>query len=143
MPIPGFRDDGYLPIGLHKATEAEIAARFGQATPKRVSLMAQLSRWLALSRSVGVLRFAVDGSFITAKPEPGDVDCVCWLPQDFEQQYEWGKYEAFRLQEDIYRGEPKELYSVFYEYQWQYWIEFYGRTREADARRKGVVEVML
>ena len=30
MPIPAFRPDGYLPEGLHQATEEEVAARFGQ-----------------------------------------------------------------------------------------------------------------
>src|SRR5688572_27925489 len=104
MAIPGFRDDGYLPIGLHKATETEVAAQFGQTTAARVRLMAQLSPWLALSRRVGALRFLVNGSFVSSKAEPQDVDCVCWLPADFEQQYEWGKYEAFRLREDIYRA---------------------------------------
>ncbi len=105
--------------------------------------MAQLSRWLVLCRGVGAVRFFVNGSFVTAKSDPQDVDCVCWLPNDFEQQYEWGKYEAFRLREDIYRGEPKELYPVFDIHQWNDWIEFFGRTREVDQRRKGVVEVQL
>jgi hypothetical protein len=27
--IPGFRDDGYLPQGVHIATEAEVTFRFG------------------------------------------------------------------------------------------------------------------
>lgn len=143
MVIPDFRDDGYLPIGLHKATEAEVAARFGQTTTKRISLMTRLSRWLELSRGVGALRFLANGSFVTAKPEPQDVDCVCWLPLDFEQQYEWGKYEAFRLREDIYRGEPKEIYPVFDVHQWNHWIEFFGRTREVDGRGKGLIEITL
>lgn len=143
MAIPDFRDDGYLPIGLHKATEAETAARLGQPTLQRRKLMAQLSRWLELCRAVGARRFLVNGSFATAKSEPNDIDCVCWLPMDFEQQYEWGKYEAFRLREDIYRGEPKEIYPVFDDHQWNDWVEFFGRTRELDGRRKGIIEVSL
>jgi hypothetical protein len=143
MAIPDFRDDGYLPLGLHRASEVDVEARFGRTTGQRTKLMAQLSRWLELCRSIRALRFLVNGSFVTAKPEPKDVDCVCWLPRDFEQQYEWGKYEAFRLREDIYRGEPKEIYPVFDQYQWDVWVEFFGRTREPDGRRKGIVEVSL
>jgi len=143
MAIPGFREDGYLPVGLHKATEIEVAERFAKSSALRMKLMAQLSRWLDLGRKVGVKRFLVDGSFVTAKSDPQDVDCVCWLPKDFEQQYEWGKYEAFRLREDIYRGEPKEIYPVFDDHQWNDWVAFFGRTREVDGRRKGLIEVLL
>src|SRR5438128_9699568 len=32
MPIPAFQADGYLPEGVHMATEEEVTARFGQAT---------------------------------------------------------------------------------------------------------------
>ena len=28
MPIPAFRPDGYLPLGVHIATEIEVADRF-------------------------------------------------------------------------------------------------------------------
>jgi hypothetical protein len=34
MPIPAFRLDGYLPEGLHRATEAEVTDRFGQETER-------------------------------------------------------------------------------------------------------------
>ncbi len=33
--IPLFRDDGYLPEGLHLASEAEITFRFGASTQQR------------------------------------------------------------------------------------------------------------
>ena len=42
MPIPAFRPDGYLPEGVHAATEAEVAARFGLVTPRREFLMERL-----------------------------------------------------------------------------------------------------
>src|SRR5437867_1161459 len=97
MPIPAFRDDGYLPEGMHEASEEEVIARFGQSTPRREYLTGRLRRWLALSRAVGAPRFLVDGSFVTDKAEPGDVDAVVWLPNDWSEQLRGGKPEAVEL----------------------------------------------
>jgi hypothetical protein len=142
MTIPDFRDDGLLPLGVHKATEAEVRERFGQSNLRRIDLMDRLSRWLALARIVTAQRFLVDGSFVTAKAEPNDVDCACWLPRDFEQQYEWGRLEAIQLEQSIYSGMPKELYAARSKAEWDYWVDFFSHTRKPDVS-KGVVEVIL
>jgi Family of unknown function (DUF6932) len=143
MAIPDFRDDGYLPVGVHRATEDEVRKRFGISTPRRIYLMGRVSRWLTLARVVGAERFLVDGSFITAKPEPNDVDCVCWLPTSFEQQYQDGRHEALELQETIYRREPKEIFDCESLSQWNEWVTFFSRTREDDDRQKGIIEVVI
>ena len=64
--IPDFRADGFLPAGLHLATEAEVTFRFGTATQQRKRLALRLRRWLELARVVNAQRFLVDGSFVTA-----------------------------------------------------------------------------
>ncbi|WP_144057503.1 DUF6932 family protein [Novipirellula maiorica] len=113
--IPDFRDDGYLPEGLHVACEADTTVRFGTATRQRQRLALRLRRWLELAHVIDAKRFFVDDSFVTSKPHPDDVDTVVWLPDDFAERLE--------------RGDD--------------WLEFFGRTREADNRRKGVVEIKL
>jgi hypothetical protein len=143
MPIPVSRADGYLPEGLYQASEAEVIARFGQSTPHRVYLMGRLRRWLELARAVGAHRFFIDGSFVTDKGEPGDVDAVVWLPEDFRAQVNAGRSEAIELHLMISRREPKELFSVYSPETWEGWVEFFSGTREPDARRKGLVEVVL
>src|SRR5713101_7351393 len=97
MPVPEFRPDGYLPLGVHLATEEEVARRLGKATARRRALMERVSDWLMLARALGAQRLLLDGSFVTAKPEPGDVDAVCWLPNDFEDQYVAQVPEAVRV----------------------------------------------
>lgn len=67
--IPEFRNDGYLPEGLHIATEAEVTFRFGTDTPRRRRLVLRLRRWIKLSRAISAPRLFVDGSFISAKRE--------------------------------------------------------------------------
>jgi hypothetical protein len=143
MSIPEFRPDGYLPEGLHRATDEEVAVRFGQMTARRRALMARVAEWLALARAVGARRFLLDGSFVTSKLEPGDVDAVCWLPVDFEDQYRAGKPEAARLREMLATRYPEEIFGVLVPERWEAWVRFFGQTREPDGRRKGLVEVTL
>ncbi len=81
--IPNFNDEGYLPLGIHRATLEEIAARFGQESEVRQVQMESL-RWLVdLAWRTGVQRIVVNGSFATDKLEPNDVDCVLLIGPDF------------------------------------------------------------
>jgi hypothetical protein len=81
--IPLFNDDGYLPPGIHRATLEEIGLRFGRESELRLAQMESL-RWLIdLARRAGVERIVVNGSFVTEKLEPNDVDCVLLIGAAF------------------------------------------------------------
>jgi hypothetical protein len=85
--IPSFNDDGYLPAGIHLATVDEVADRFGQDSELRQVQMESL-RWLIeLAQRAGVLRIVVNGSFVTDKLEPNDVDCVLLIGPGFPQDH--------------------------------------------------------
>ena len=141
--IPEFRTDGYLPEGVHVATEAEVTFRFGTDTSRRRRLALRLRRWIELSRAVSAKRLFVDGSFVTAKPEPNDVDAVVWLPGDFVRRISEGDIDAIELESMLLTRHPEEIFAAEDRRDWDDWLEFFGRTREADGRRKGVVEVKL
>ncbi len=143
MLIPAFREDGYLPEGLYGASEEEVIVRFGQSTLRRAYLMGRLRHWLELARAVRTRRFFINGSFVTDKAEPGDVDAVVWLPDNFQEQVNVGSPEAIELQTMLRTREPKELFPAHSQEMWEDWVEFFSQTREADGRRKGVVEVRL
>jgi hypothetical protein len=51
VPIPEFRADGYLPEGVHLATEAEVIFRFGFPSRCRRNLALRLRHRLELARS--------------------------------------------------------------------------------------------
>jgi hypothetical protein len=85
----------------------------------------------------------IDGSFVTAKAEPNDIDAVLLLPPDFQEQVEQGNSAALELEEMLLTRRPEELFAAEDRTDWDDWVEFFGRTREADARRKGLVEVTL
>jgi hypothetical protein len=143
VAIPDFRDDGRLPEGLHLATEAEVTFRFGSATARRRRLALRLRRWITLCRTVAAKRLLVDGSFVTAIPEPQDVDAVVWLEDDFSTRISRGDAEALEPEMMLLSRQPEEIYAAANQRDWDDWVQFWSRTREADGRRKGLVEIGL
>jgi len=141
--IPAFRTDGYLPEGLYSASEADATFRFGSDTPRRTRLVLRLRRWLFLAREIGARRILIDGSFVTAKPEPDDIDAVILLPVNFAAQVEQGFESAIELEQMLLTRRPEELFAAEDELDWNDWFEFFSRTRESDGRRKGLVEIQL
>ena len=143
MMIPEFRDDGYLPDGVHLATEAEVTFRFGVSSARRRRLVLRLRRWIELSRQCGAIRLLIDGSFVTAKESPNDIDAVVLLAEDFEQLVTQGLGAALELEEMLLTRCPEEIFAAEDVGDWRDWVEFFSRTRERDGRRKGLVEVQL
>lgn len=97
--IPPFRPDGYLPEGVYVCSEAEVLFRFGSSSRRRRRLVLRLRRWIELGRQVGAQRLLVDGSFVTAKEDPHDIDSVILLPTNFTQQLERESAPALELEE--------------------------------------------
>lgn len=141
--IPEFRDDGYLPVGLHLASEADVTFRFGSSSPRRRRLILRLRRWLELARATRSRRFLLDGSFVTSEPEPQDVDAVVLISNDFSLQLADNKEAAMQLESMLLSRSPEELFAAEDVHDWNDWVEFFSRTREADDRRKGLVEIEL
>lgn len=141
--IPDFRGDGYLPEGLYAATEADVTFRFGSSTPRRRRLILRLRRWLELTQLTHARRFLVDGSFVTAKTEPNDIDAVILLADDFQQQVSSGLEAALELEQMLLTRYPEEIFAAEDLRDWDEWVEFFSRTRDPDGRRKGLVEVEL
>jgi hypothetical protein len=96
-----------------------------------------------LARAVKAVRLLLDGSFVTGKEDPGDIDAVVLLPRDFREQLREGVAEAVRLQAMFVTREPQELFPAEDEEDWWGWYEFFSRTRSSNGRRKGLIEVTL
>ncbi|HEX7314293.1 MAG TPA: hypothetical protein VF297_10240 [Pyrinomonadaceae bacterium] len=74
--IPDFTAHGLLPEGVHPATLDEVRERFG-GNERRKQLLTGLVEALRLLRAAGCRRVYVNGSFVTSKELPNDID-VCW-----------------------------------------------------------------
>ncbi len=82
---PAFDNNGDLPIGIHQATLTEILQHFGIGNPQRELVGRRLERIFLLASSTRqVARFIVFGSFVTAKPSPGDVDVFLLMEDSFD-----------------------------------------------------------
>ena len=96
-----------------------------------------------MGRQVGARRLLVDGSFVTAKEEPHDIDTVILLPADFQQQIVLEYEPALELETMLLTRRPEEIFAAEDDTDWEAWVEFFSRTREPDGRRKGLVEIRL
>jgi hypothetical protein len=96
MPIPDFNEHGLLPAGIHDCDFQELEVKFGQnrwvqdphsesrrevLCPQRRELCARLEKYLQALRRVGLpVEILVNGSFVTDKPNPNDIDLIVVLP---------------------------------------------------------------
>lgn len=141
---PEFDNNGDLPVGIHQATLAEVLQRFGTGTVQRHLVGQRLERIYKLAVSTGqVVRFVVFGSFVTAKPDPGDVDIFMLMEDSFDCKQVGG--EAALIFDHL-AGQNVEGASVF----WIRRLAALGGEQEAlehwqtkrDKTRRGIVEVI-
>jgi hypothetical protein len=87
MALPNLNSAGDLPEGVYQATIDEVLAWFGSGTLQRQAVTGRLLRIYHLARATGKLdRLILFGSYITATPNPNDVDVVLVMRNDFDVQ---------------------------------------------------------
>ena len=141
--IPDFDvTTGNLPSGEHLATWQELVDRFGH-TPWRRRLLAGLLDALRLLKAAGCRRAYIDGSFVTAKEEPGDFD-ACWDADGID----FDRVDERLLTFDRGRATQKAAFlgELFIadgraDPQGRLFRDFFQTDR--DGRRKGIVVVDL
>ena len=91
-PWPSFDSNGDLPLGIHRASLAEVIDRFGTSTRQRRVVAQRMARIYELARRTGQLaRFIIFGSFVTAKPNPNDVDVFMLMEDAFDSSQVTGE----------------------------------------------------
>jgi hypothetical protein len=146
-------EDGVLPEGVHDCTIEEIDRAFGrfQRSDRRIKLVARLRAYLDDARGSGlVAAVIVDGSFVTAKDEPEDIDLLIILKPDIS----WDSLRPFE-----YNAVSKRMVKQTFHFDALVHAEGGARYREAldffmrvnpdkhagftSRTRKGVVRVQL
>jgi len=77
MAIPALNKNGELVAGEHSATLDEVEAVYGRSPDCRRCLMKGLRDAVDNLEQAGVKRIWIDGSFVTNKKEPNNID-GCW-----------------------------------------------------------------
>ena len=86
MALPEFNELGDLPAGVFRASWHEVVERFGGGTQQRLRCTRILSHVHDMAVRTGHLgRFVIFGSYITAKPDPNDVDVILVMDDDFHR----------------------------------------------------------
>lgn len=106
-----------LPAGIHLATLSEVEMRFATNAGRRSQFRGFVAALLSL-RIAGCTRVFLDGSFVTAKPRPGDFD-ACWDPTGVDPAF----LDPVLLIFDNSRAAQKAKYRG----------EFFPSTTPADA----------
>lgn len=154
--------DAILPDGIHPATVEAIEKRFVDEFPKSLTRARLFRGWLSFSVQVRALvrveHEYIDGSFVTAAPNPKDVDASYWIPRRAVEGLEPRDQQAFGgLWERRLTSYHVDGYLVMrcprshrgrqeYEY-WKHrtetaWPRYRKWNREfVDSPRKGYVEV--
>ena len=77
MLLDSTNANGELPEGEHLATLDEVEKFLGSSSERRRKLMRGLWEAAANLKVAGVKRIWINGSFVTDKENPGDID-GCW-----------------------------------------------------------------
>src|SRR6266498_6083958 len=97
MPIPTLNANGLLPVGIHDGLLEELRERFGsfQESDRRPKLVLKLAEMVQAMRASGLFEeLLINGSFVTAKPAPNDIDVLAVLKpnHDFERDLPMSEY---------------------------------------------------
>ena len=139
--LPNLKKSGLLPIGIHSATWNEIVENFG-FNEHRLNLLGGLRKGLDLLHRYGFTEVCIDGSFVTSKAFPNDVD-VCYD----NTHMNWKKFITEHSEfNDLKNGSKiqKEKYqSEFYAYNAfeDSILQFFQFDR--DHNPKGIVKIHL
>lgn len=147
MPIPQLDARGFLPAGVHRCSLEEVRERFGsfQGTDRRVRLFEQLESYVAEARCTGVVRaVVVDGSFVTSKRDPSDIDLVVVLPRELPSGPVSPSVYNATSRRRIRKKFPFDvLVAADGSVEYDRFVEFFAQIKEGPGLEKGLLRVEL
>jgi hypothetical protein len=140
---------GLLPPGVHDMSLEEVGALFGsfQQNDQRPRLFAKLEELVLEAKAVGFVRFLIiNGSFVTSKPIPGDIDLIIVVEPGILDQREWAPREYNLLSRNCLRRRyPFDFFVVpLASTAYNQYLDFFAKVKDNPGEdRKGVVRVHL
>lgn len=148
MPIPDFDEHRLLPVGVHDCALDEIKARFGsfQGSDRRPKLFAKLESFVAEAKTLRLVRsIIVDGSFVTAKADPNDIDLVLVVPagHDFSADLNPAEYNVLSKRRVHRRLGFDLLVACADSDEYRRYVWFFQQIRFEPGRAKGILRLQL
>ena len=144
--LPNFEENGFLPEGVWECSLKEFSGRFAafRRSDRRMQLFAKLEEFLdETDKTKWVKEVIIDGSFVTGKDEPNDIDILLALDSETEN-LEMPFWIERVLDKSLIR--KRYGFDVFIEvYDSSFYhknLDFYQKVRHSDLR-KGVVRLKL
>ena len=146
--IPPFNEHGWLADGIHDCTMDEAGERFGafQNTDRRPQLWATFADYIGDAKACGLVEVVlVDGSFVTATPEPNDIDIVVVVApsHDFSRDLPPGHYNLlaqrrvrmrFGFDIVVVKNDSDNLEQA---------VAFFQQVKQQPGVRKGILRIKL
>ena len=139
--LPNLKKSGLLPVGIYPAKWNELVERFG-FNEHRLKLLDELKKGLNLLQQYGCTEVCIDGSFVTAKPFPNDIDVAYdntrmnWKKFIKEQPEFNDNKNGNKIQKEKYQSEFY-AYNAFEDSI----LQFFQFDR--DGNSKGIVKLYL
>jgi hypothetical protein len=139
---------GFLPPGIHDMSLDEVGRSFGsfRSTDRRPSLFRKLEQFADQARTAGFVRFLiVNGSFISSKTDPGDIDLIVVIDPQILEAGELPPFQYNVLSSRrIRKAYPFDVFVV-YESSAAYaqYLSLFSRIKGQPDDSKGVVRVRL
>jgi hypothetical protein len=152
MAIPDLNEHGLLPCAIHDCTLEEMAERFGQnrwvdnkMRECRSRRFTHLRHYFTEFRRVGLPgSLLVDGSFVTDKAEPADIDLAVVLPpnHDFTQEVRPVEYNVLSKRRVRQSGYPFDLFVVAEgSFAYQEVVDLFHKVKDRPELTKGFLRV--
>lgn len=143
--IPKFDDNGYLPEGIYDALLIEYEQCFVYNVVRR-EIHAGLLRLIKELKTIGCKSVFIDGSFVTAKEHPNDVD-VCWDDrgldyEDVEKKMPilWDLDPPRTNQQLLYRADIFPAFIIEGGSK-KMFIDFFQQIKHEEHRNKGIIKI--
>jgi hypothetical protein len=148
MAIPELNPDGLLPEEIHDSTLGEAQARFGgfQGSDRRPQLWAKLGDFL---RDVQACRLVegvlVDGSFVTGRPDPNDIDLILVVPaaHDFFADLRPLEYNVLSKRRVSQRYRFDVLVARAGSEEYRRYVAFFQQVPFEPEKKKGIIRLGL
>lgn len=148
MRIPNLNEKGVLPIGVYDTTFEEIEERFGkfEINDRRLRLCEKLKGYLDAVRSTHlVLAVIVNGSFVSAKKTPSDIDLILIFPAGHDLTSELPPFEHSVLSPKAVKRRVKFdiLVAIEDSQGLSEYTTYFQKRKDKPGESKGVLRVLL